>query len=98
MPKRIQRRRTKGWRLPENTVIVDRTSRFGNPFVGFHAVEAFKAWLQNPSWPASRIVSHLHIFRHIPEEGVALHKNAKPYMTGYSMLDRLPKLRGKDLA
>ena len=29
-PKRIQRRRTKGWRKPENTVIVDRTSRFGN--------------------------------------------------------------------
>lgn len=33
MPKRIQRKRTKGWRLPENAVIVDRTSRYwGNPF------------------------------------------------------------------
>lgn len=32
MPKRIQRRRTKGWRLPEGAVIVDRTSRWGNPF------------------------------------------------------------------
>ena len=31
-PRRIQRRRTCGWRLPENAVIVDRTSRFGNPF------------------------------------------------------------------
>ncbi|ETK36157.1 DUF4326 domain-containing protein [Microbispora sp. ATCC PTA-5024] len=32
MPERIQRRRTKGWRLPEGAVIVDRTSRWGNPF------------------------------------------------------------------
>ncbi len=32
MPKRIQRRRTKGWRMPENTVSVTRPGRFGNPF------------------------------------------------------------------
>ena len=31
-PTRIQRRRTKGWRLPDNAVIVSRPSRFGNPF------------------------------------------------------------------
>jgi len=31
-PKRIQRSRKKGWRKPENAVIVDRTSRYGNPF------------------------------------------------------------------
>lgn len=31
-PKRIQRKRTKGWRKPDGAVIVDRTSRFGNPF------------------------------------------------------------------
>ncbi|MFJ8687385.1 DUF4326 domain-containing protein [Micromonospora wenchangensis] len=32
LPKRIQRRRVKGWRKPANTVIVDRTSHYGNPF------------------------------------------------------------------
>jgi len=32
MPQRIQRRRTKGWRKPPNSVIVDRTSKWGNPF------------------------------------------------------------------
>ncbi len=31
--KRIQRRRAKGWRLPEGAVIVDRTMPWGNPFV-----------------------------------------------------------------
>lgn len=32
MPERIQLRRTKGWRMPENTVKVDRSTRLGNPF------------------------------------------------------------------
>ena len=32
MPKRIQRRRTKGWRMPPNTVYVGRPSIWGNPF------------------------------------------------------------------
>lgn len=32
-PKRIQLRRTKGWRMPENTVKVDRTTKWGNPFM-----------------------------------------------------------------
>jgi len=31
-PVRVQLRRTKGWRLPPNTVKVDRSTRFGNPF------------------------------------------------------------------
>ena len=32
MPVRIQLRRTKGWRMPENTVKVDRTTKWGNPY------------------------------------------------------------------
>jgi hypothetical protein len=32
MPVRIQRRRTAGWKRPLGAVIVDRTSRYGNPF------------------------------------------------------------------
>lgn len=31
-PQRIQRRRTKGWRLPESAVIVTRPTRWGNPW------------------------------------------------------------------
>lgn len=33
MPERIQLKRTRGWRMPPNTVKVDRTSRWGNPVV-----------------------------------------------------------------
>ena len=32
MPERIQLRRSKGWRMPPDTLKVDRTTRWGNPF------------------------------------------------------------------
>ncbi len=32
-PKRIQLSRRKGWRMPANTVKIDRTTKWGNPFV-----------------------------------------------------------------
>lgn len=33
MPKRVQLKRTKGWRMPANTVKVCRPGKWGNPFV-----------------------------------------------------------------
>lgn len=32
MPKRIQRKREKGWRLPEDAVCVTRPGKWGNPY------------------------------------------------------------------
>lgn len=32
-PQRIQLRRTKGWKMPPNTVKVDRTTRWGNRYL-----------------------------------------------------------------
>lgn len=32
MPQRIQLKRVKGWRMPENTVKVDRSTKWGNPW------------------------------------------------------------------
>jgi uncharacterized protein DUF4326 len=32
MPARIQLKRTRGWRLPPNTVKVDRSTPYGNPY------------------------------------------------------------------
>lgn len=32
LPQRIQRKRTKGWRMPSNAVYVGRGSKWGNPF------------------------------------------------------------------
>ena len=31
-PKRIQRKRTKGWKMPANTVYVGRPTKWGNPY------------------------------------------------------------------
>lgn len=41
IPQRIQLSRRKGWRMPANTVKVDRATRWGNPFVvGVHGTQA----------------------------------------------------------
>ena len=32
-PVRIQRQRSKGWKLPPNTVVVTRPTKWGNPFI-----------------------------------------------------------------
>lgn len=46
-PKRIQLKRTKGWRMPENTVKVDRSNKcYGNPFrVGEDPTRVSRWWL-----------------------------------------------------
>ena len=49
-PRRVQLRRTRGWRMPANTVKVDRTTRFGNPFAierygREKAVALHRAWI-----------------------------------------------------
>lgn len=40
MPERIQRKRTKGWQMPPNTVCVTRPGRYGNPYTAKQAREA----------------------------------------------------------
>ena len=51
MPKRIQRKRTKGWTMPPHTIYVGRPSVFSNPFRvdedhdAAWAVRMFTLWL-----------------------------------------------------
>jgi len=53
-PTRIQRRRTRGWRMPSNTVYVGRGSKWGNPYRVGHpldaeaAVLAYRDYLKGP--------------------------------------------------
>jgi len=49
MPKRIQRKRTKGWRMPAGSVYVGRPTIWGNPFTGSDAVEKFRKAVS--TWP-----------------------------------------------
>lgn len=51
-PKRIQRQRTKGWRMPEGAVYVGRPTKWGNPFhQSWHGrsvqVRAYRDWLRS---------------------------------------------------
>lgn len=51
MAERVQLRRAKGWRKPEGAVVVNRATKWGNPFkVGVdgtleECVEKFRRWL-----------------------------------------------------
>ena len=53
MPKRLQQKRTKGWRKPRNSVVVSRPSKWGNPFPinAGHArpavVKLFREWIRS---------------------------------------------------
>lgn len=93
--KRIQRKRTKGWRMPPNTVSVTRPGRWGNPFkVGlwFRKLTAdWNVWTSGES-------SHFGIeqVRDL-EHSIELFRDYAPHRArrypGW-----LEPLRGKDLA
>ncbi len=93
-PRRIQLRRTKGWRKPEGAIVVARPTRWGNPFTvadcieaGFAiseaqarvvVVHAFTDWLRGNRWADG--------------SGPAADKRYATYVAS------LPDLRGRDLA
>lgn len=53
-PKRIQRKRTRGWRMPEGAIYVGRPTKWGNPFkvtserTRREVVVAFRIWIEMP--------------------------------------------------
>lgn len=94
-PRRIQRKRTEGWRLPDNAVIVSRPSRWGNPFT---IQSARDAEMGNPrSAAAANYAEWLRV-------GTAGGWYEETYRIGRQVLDRrrilaeLHTLRGRDLA
>ena len=66
MAERVQLRRTKGWRMPENTVKVDRSTKWGNPFPttdgaisADEAVERFRRLAYALTWLAPQAKAEL---------------------------------------
>lgn len=91
-PVRIQRRRTKGWKMPPDTVNVSRPGLYGNPFDWQHfgregAVDLFRAWLADGLTAEERLSTGIDI----PNRERADWQRAK-------ILAGLPDLRGKNLA
>ena len=92
-PKRIVRRRTAGWRLPENAVCVCRPSRFGNPFKMSQAVEWFNA---NEDDARQECVDK---FRDWLAKGeMSEHWSIETSERWQWITDNLIRLKGKDLA
>ena len=86
MPIRVQRKRTKGWRMPANTVYVGRGSKWGNP----HKVGVLLEQNKDGSYR-----------RMTPADAVARYRNEYlPYwMSKCSENTLYPReLRGKNLA
>ena len=86
-PQRIQLRRTKGWKLPPNTVKVDRSTIYGNPY--------YVAKEPDPS-PGKGIFFHcVHA-----ETAVAMFRRAIDNDFEFLSFreDGVAKLRGKNLA
>lgn len=93
-PKRFQRKRTKGWRMPPGGVCCTRPGSRGNPFtvaqlrdLGYrmsdedarqYCVDCFRQWLVRPRWDQHWMG---------PESEAAREK----------LLAQLPELRGKPL-
>ena len=93
MPVRIQRKRTKGWRMPPNTVYVGRPTIWGNPFEpsipedAQSAVAAFRRLFTQPPSLLRHGVLRIHKGNGGRGEGRVS-----------EMKDRLHELRGKNLA
>jgi len=96
-PQRIQRKRTKGWRMPEGAVYVGRPTKWGNPWqVGGDAQIVMR---DTPKGEVQR----LSLVRMWPALVVSLYRL---YITHASIYDigldakrlDLSELRGKDLA
>lgn len=69
MPKRIQRKRTQGWQMPEGTVYVGRPTKWGNPYrVGEilserHGGPSGSDWLYavDRGWVGQRITTEMAV-------------------------------------
>ena len=66
MPKRIQRKRTKGWRMPEGVVYVGRPTKWGNPYesngsdlLSHELVAMYGAWLNSQPLLRDAAIAHL---------------------------------------
>lgn len=96
-PIRIQRKRTKGWRMPENAVYVGRGSKFGNPFkVGEHSLVMHKSG----GWPYEIYCDAILVA--YPQHAVNLFEHAmKNEPDWYHRTWKAPdvaELKGKNLA
>lgn len=84
-PKRIQRKRTKGWKMPPNTVCVTRPGKYGNPFIVSEKLKPGQS-INRVYVAVPTVEDSIECFREYAAEKLA----ADPHW--------LDELRGRDLA
>lgn len=107
-PRRIQRKRTAGWRMPDGARYVGRPSRWGNPFRIYHGHTTI-----GPSWSRARETWHAFPVRDCvnayvtsstplgPEAAVELYRrllHVRARDEGDRLREWLAPLAGRDLA
>lgn len=96
-PKRIQRRREKGWRMPPGAVCVTRPGLLGNPFTLAAAIEA--GFLEPNAPPRERGSFLAGCFDHWLTDGLCgWWQGPESERRRAEVLARLPEIRGRDLA
>lgn len=101
--KRIQRKRTKGWKMPQNAIYVGRPSKWGNPIklVGdciyidaSHRRKILSPWV---FYNVGDIDDVLHLYWHIIH-GTQFTNVDLQYWSDKFKENDIEELRGKDLA
>ena len=82
-PRRIQLKRTKGWRMPEGAVYVGRPSRWGNPYI---------------AWPDRRPKAAVEAYREDLRQRMRLTTRQHETYDAAAFARWLAPLRGRDLA
>lgn len=100
-PQRIQRKRTKGWKMPPNAVVVTRPSEFGNPFPVSRATSTSMGETKDV-WVVGTWEGPAMWFKETKAEAIELAVRAYDSWINQPaqsrLLERARRLRGKNLA
>lgn len=90
---RIQRKRTRGWRMPDGAVYVGRPGVFGNPYTGSGGVDAFREMITQMQKAMRGEGGLLPI---VGKDYAARSPSVQEH--ALQIVKRFPELRGKQLA
>lgn len=102
-PTRIQRKRTKGWKMPENTVYVGRPSKWGNPIIldgdCIYIDISYRRKMVYPGafWTVGDTEDVVYLFEKIIMGTQFANHNLQYWSNYFKKLD-LSELKGKNLA
>ena len=100
---RIQRKRTKGWKMPENTKYVGRPTKWGNPFTYEKSGNRFEIKTDGSFYADKTRVSYCKYYANnetkAKEAIIFLYRNfIKEKIMRENLFNELEKLRQKNLA